>query len=316
MSHLVLVPLDGSKFSESALPTALTIARRWNGELEIVTVQEDPSMLAQEALQLPTHGWFERYIGEVADRVQEEEGFPVHTTVLKGIPAEATHNHAAERGVDLIVMATHGRGPMSRFWLGSTADGLVRRSTIPILLLRPCEESSGTKADFNPRRVLVPLDGSDESEAILNHALALAGDSQPEFDILKVYPHPKAFASSYLPHTAQVNADVLEEGRAAAVEYVEEHAATLIEQGIPATGHVVTDREPAAGILHFAEQSGADLIAMCTHGRGGVSRMVLGSVTDKVIRGAQIPILVCHPLDLEHLSAAGDRHSHLHSTSD
>ncbi len=305
MSHLILVPLDGSKFSESALPTALTIAHRWNADLEIVTVQEDPSMLAQEVLQLPTHGWFERYIGEVADRVQEETSFPVRATVLKGSPAVATHNHAAERGVDLIVMATHGRGPMSRFWLGSTADGLIRRSTIPILLLRPCEEGSETMADFNPRRVLVPLDGSGESESILDHALALAGDGQPEFDILKVYPYPKDFASSYLPHTAQVNADVLEEGRAAAAEYVEEHAATLIERGIPATGHVVTDREPAAGILHFAEQSGSDLIAMCTHGRGGVSRLVLGSVTDKVIRGAQIPILVCHPLDVGALLGRG-----------
>ena len=133
----------------------------------------------------------------------------------------------------------------------------------------------------------------------------MAGDGQPEFDILKVYPYPKAFASSYLPHTAQVNADVLEEGRAAAAEYVDEHAARLIDRGIPATGHVVTDREPAAGILHFAEQSGADLIAMCTHGRGGVSRMVLGSVTDKVIRGAQIPILVCHPLDVGALLGRG-----------
>ena len=292
MSHRVLVPLDGSKFSESVLPTALAIARRWNAELEIVTVQEDPSMLAHDLLLLPAHGWFEQYLGEVAYRVQEEAGFPVRATVLKGSPAVATHNHAAERGVDLIVMATHGRGPMSRFWLGSTADGLIRRSTIPMLLLRPCEEGSGTKADFNPRRVLVPLDGSGESESILNHALALAGDGQPEFDILKVYPYPKGFVSSYLPHTAQVNADVLEEGRAAAAEYVEEHAATLIERGIPATGHVVTDREPAAGILHFAEQSGSDLIAMCTHGRGGVSRLVLGSVTDKVIRGAQIPTLI------------------------
>ncbi len=297
MSRLVLVPLDGSRFSESALPAALTIARRWNAQLEIVTVKEDQSMLAHEVLQLPSHGWFEQYIEEVAERVDGEADFKVRATVLKGSPPEAIQNHAAERGVDLVVMATHGRGPMSRFWLGSTADGLIRRSTIPILLLRPCEEGSKTKADFDPRRVLVPLDGSDESESILAHALALAADGETKFDILKVYPYPKDFASSYLPHTAQVNADVLEEGRAATIRYVEKHAATLIERGIPATGHVVTDREPAAGILHFAKQSGADLIAMCTHGRSGVSRFVLGSVTDKVIRGAQIPTLVCHPHD-------------------
>ncbi len=268
MSHLVLVPLDGSEFSESALPVAIAISRRWNARLEIVTVQTDPSMLAHDLLELPSYGWFEQYIEEVAERVHGEAGFTVRATVLKGSPAEAIQNHAAARGVDLIVMATHGRGPMSRFWLGSTADGLIRRSTIPILLLRPREDAPGTKPDFNPRRVLVPLDGSDESEAILTHAVALAGNGQTEFDILRVSPYPKDFASSYLPHTVRVNADLLERGRAAAAEYVEEEAATLIERGIAATGHIVTDRGPAAGILHFAEQSGADLIAMCTHGRG------------------------------------------------
>ncbi len=186
---------------------------------------------------------------------------------------------------------------MSRFWLGSTADGLIRRSTIPILLLRPCEEGPPPKPDFNPGRVLVPLDGSDESEAILAHAVALAGNVETQFDIVRVYPYPKDFASSYLPHTARVNSNMLERGRTAAAEYVKEEATTLSERGICATGHIVPDREPAAGILHFAERSGADLIAMSTHGRGGVSRLVLGSVTDKVIRGAQIPILVYHPND-------------------
>ena len=86
-----------------------------------------------------------------------------------------------------------------------------------------------------------------------------------------------------------MNADVLEEGRAAAADYVEGQAARLIERGIPTTGHVVTDGEPAAGILHFAEESGAGLIAMCTHGRSGVSRLVLGSVTDKVHSGRSDP---------------------------
>jgi nucleotide-binding universal stress UspA family protein len=295
MSSLVLVPLDGSKFSESALPTALTIARRWNARLEIVTVKEDPSMLAREVLELPSHGWFEQYISQVAQRVQEEDCFTVQTTVLMGSPPEEIQNHAAERGVDLVVMATHGRGPMSRFWLGSTADGLIRRSTIPVLLMRPREEEAGTPPEFKPRRVLVPLDGSDESEAILAHALTLAGNGETEFDLLRIFPYPKEVASSYLPQTVQVNVDELERGRAKAMEYVEAEAAKLTERGIPAKGHVVTDREPAAGILHFAEESGAELIAMCTHGRRGVSRFVLGSVTDKVIRGVEVPTLVCHP---------------------
>jgi nucleotide-binding universal stress UspA family protein len=297
MSHLVLVPLDGSAFSESALPAAIAVARRDDALLEIVSVHEDPLMLVHEFVQLPQDGWFERYVQEVAERVRGEAGIEVRETVLEGSPVEAIQNHAVARGVDLIVMATHGRGPMSRFWLGSTADGLIRQSTVPILLLRPREEGAGTQPDFNPRRVLVPLDGSNESEAILTQALALAGNGATQFDIVRVYPYPTGFASSYLPHTAQVNSDVFETGRTAAAEYVEEKAATLSERGISATGHIVTEREPAAGILHFAEQSGTDLIAMSTHGRGGVSRLVLGSVTDKVIRGTQIPILVYHPND-------------------
>ena len=295
MSHLVLVPLDGSKFSESALPTALAIARRWDARLEIVTVQEDRSMLAHDLLELSSREWFEQYVKDVAERVHAEACFAVTATVLKGSSAEAIQNHAAARGVDLVVMATHGRGPMSRFWLGSTADGLIRRSTIPILLLLPSEEGLGAPAEFNPRKVLVPLDGSVESEAILTHVLALAGDGGAELDVLRVYPHQETYASSYLPHTAQVNADELERGRTEAVENVEEEAAWLVEHGIPATGHVVAGTAPATAILDFAERSGADLIAMSTHGRGGVSRLVLGSVTDKVIRGTQIPTLVYHP---------------------
>ena len=298
MSRLVLVPLDGSEFSESALPPAVTIAQRWNAGLEILIVHESLPMLEYDLWPLASREWIEDYIEKAATRIKEETGMTVSSMVLDGSPAEAIQNHAAAREADLIVMATHGRGPMSRFWLGGTADGLIRRSTIPILLLRPWEGAVGDQPEFRPRKVLVPLDGSDESEAILTHAVAVAGDCKTEFDILRVYPHAGSYGSSYLPHTVQLNADVLAEARSAATEYVEEKAEELVERGVSAIGSVVADTGPAAGILHFAEKSGADLIAMSTHGRGGVSRLVLGSVTDKVIRGAQIPTLVHHPHDV------------------
>jgi nucleotide-binding universal stress UspA family protein len=185
---------------------------------------------------------------------------------------------------------------MSRFWLGSTADALIRHSTFPILLLRPTADvDPGLAQDFNPRKVLIPLDGSKEGEAILGPALSLADDPEAHVSLLRVFPYPEEFASSYLPHTIQVNAQLLKEGEAAAKEYVDTQAARLSERGIEATGHVTVDASPAAGILHFAGRTGADLIAMSTHGRGGVSRVLLGSVTDKVIRGAEIPMLVYHP---------------------
>jgi nucleotide-binding universal stress UspA family protein len=116
--------------------------------------------------------------------------------------------------------------------------------------------------------------------------------------LLRVFPYPEEFASSYLPHTIQVNAELLKEGEAAAKEYIDAQTAALRERGINATGHVCVDASPASGILHFADRTESDLIAMSTHGRGGVSRLLLGSVTDKVLRGAQIPMLVYHPHDV------------------
>ena len=297
MSRLILVPLDGSEFSEAVLQTGIDLARRWGARLEVVTVHEAVPALDHDLWESASLEWSERYIEEVADRVKEEVGFTVPGTTLNGSPAQAIQHHVEARGVDLVVMATHGRGAMSRFWLGSTADGLVRHSTVPILLLRPDEDAPDQVADFEPKRVLVPLDGSQESEAILSHAVDLAADEDTEFDLLRVYPYPRDLASSYLPHTVQLNTNVFEEGRKAAEEYVTEEARKLVDRGLSAKGHLVTEGSPASGILHFAERSDADLIAMSTHGRGGVSRLVLGSVTDKVVRGARIPTLVYHPHD-------------------
>ena len=295
MSRLILVPLDGSEFSESVLDTAIDLARRWGARLEIATVHEAVPALDHDLWESASREWSERYIEEVADRIQDEADLTVPATSLDGSPAQAIQHHALARGVDLIVMATHGRGPMSRFWLGSTADGLVRHSTVPILLLRPDEDAPGRMPSFEPRKVVVPLNGSPESEAILSHAIALVGDEGTEFDLVRVYPYAKDFSSSYLPHTVQMNTDLLEERRKAAEEYIQAETDELVKQGLSAKGHVVVDESPATGILDFAKRTGADLIAMSTHGRGGVPRLVLGSVTDKVVRGAQIPTLVCHP---------------------
>ena len=299
MSRLILVPLDGSEFSESALAPALAIARRWEARLEILTVHEAGPTLDHDLWETASREWSERYTEDVAKRIKEEAEGIVAATVLSGTAAEAIQRHVEARGGDLVVMATHGRGPMSRFWLGSTADALVRNSTFPILLLRPTEDvRPSLRGDFDPKKVLVPLDGSDEGEEILAHALALADDPEAVFTLLRVFPYPEEFASSYLPHAIQLNADLLKEGEAVAREYIHKQAATVGERGINVTGHVSVDASPAAGILHFAERTGADLIAMSTHGRGGVSRMLLGSVTDKVVRGAQIPMLVHHPHDV------------------
>ena len=192
MSRLILVPLDGSEFSESALAVALSIARRWEARLEVLTVHEAVPTLDHDLWETASREWSEKYIASVAERIKEEAGGTVASTALSGTTSEAIQHHVEARGGDLVVMATHGRGPMSRFWLGSTADALVRHSSFPILLLRPTEGATlKPTEDFSPKKVLVPLDGSRESEAILTHALEIADDPEEMVSLLPRLPLPR-----------------------------------------------------------------------------------------------------------------------------
>src|SRR5262249_2278187 len=147
--HSVLVPLDGSRFGEQALPLALSIARRANISVDLVTVHVPPaSMFAETAVGFestldPRVREQERaYLDGVSDRIRAVSTVHVRSVILDGAVAETIRAHAQKIKADLIVMTTHGRGPLSRFWLGSVADQLVRRSPIPVLLVPPANGTS------------------------------------------------------------------------------------------------------------------------------------------------------------------------------
>jgi nucleotide-binding universal stress UspA family protein len=139
------------------------------------------------------------------------------------------------------------------------------------------------------------VDGSEEGDAILTPALALGKACDSDFVLLHVSGFTEEFTSSYLPHTVQINEETLEEERKKAEDDIAARVERLSSEGVEVTGQVVLDNSPSTGVLHFAAQHDIDLIAMATHGRGRVARMVLGSVTDKVLRGAHHPVLVCRP---------------------
>src|SRR5262249_16119135 len=142
MYHSVLVPLDGSRFGEQALPLALSIAQRANISVDLVTVHVPLAGMFAE-----TAAGFEStlnprileqqraYLDGVSDRVRAVSTAHVRSVLLDGTVAETIRAHAQTTKADLIVMTTQGRGPLSRFWLGSVADRLVRRSPIPVLLV-------------------------------------------------------------------------------------------------------------------------------------------------------------------------------------
>jgi nucleotide-binding universal stress UspA family protein len=293
MYRSILVPLDGSLPSEQSLPYVMTLARRSGAALQLAYVHT-PLLVGEGTMYLGTPDvqlWEEekKYLLSLADRLKKAGLEKVSAHVLEGPIAETLQEHALGNGCDLIVMTTHGRGPVSRFWLGSVADQLVHRVPMPLLLIRTREEVPPPIREPEARNVLVALDGTPTAEQILQPAGVLAKLMGASCTLLRVVP-------SVVPHVvyteAAVDAALADKLRAEAHVYLQRVADSLREQGFAVQTRIIAHAHPATAILNEAASGEYDLLALETHGRRGLPRLFLGSVADKVVRGASIPVLV------------------------
>lgn len=289
----ILVPLDGSGFAEAALPLALALSKKTKAGMHLVTVVEPLPAFAYEEWESAAKDWSEEYIENVAERVREETDAEVTTAMHCGHVVELLMGEVSERKADVVVMATHGRGALSRAWLGSVADGFMRRAEVPVVFVRPEEgEPPATVAAADLETILVPLDGSELSESALAYATELGELFGSAYHLTRVVAYPVDIASPYLPTTVQLNQEILTEAKKAAAEYLEAHADRMRRRGLRVTTSVAVDAQAGNGILLEADAVGCDLIAMATHGRKGVGRLVMGSAADKVLRGTHVPLLL------------------------
>jgi len=309
VSYRIVVPLDGSGFGEHALPVALSLATRTRGTVNLVTVAVPQSEPASPGRDIPGEAFVERgvhhaerYLQDVATRIRST-GFegPIHQDVLPpGNAARTLVRHMADLEVDLAIMTTHGRGPLRRAWLGSTTDGVIRRSPCPVLILRPTAPEDSVPTDpvdlsARPdllRTILVPLDGSEAAERGMDPlATLLADGSSATLHLMRVVPPFISAGSPYLPMAIREMSEheLVEE---AATGYLERVATHLALAETQVRVHVVTAGQPVAAILETAEAEQATLIAMSSSGRGGTARLLLGSVADKVVRSASCPVLL------------------------
>jgi nucleotide-binding universal stress UspA family protein len=296
----IIVPVDGSGFGEIALPKALGIACKSGGEVRVVTVitplpgsdvsEEDQAnederlTLARTQAQDYMSGLQKRVILSGCD-------VPISCHVEVGSVVEAVDSHTREAGADLLVMTTHGWGPLKRAWIGSVADGLLRRTPCPILVLRPQEGEELVLEETKFQHLLVTLDGSPESREILPFARSMAEVSGCRTTLLRVIPPHFPLSSPFTSHTTH-QFQGLDGEEKSARGALEEEAADLRAHGLTVEIATLPGVPAAEGILEFANENGVDVIAMATHGRGGVARLVLGSVADKVIRGGNFPVLL------------------------
>jgi nucleotide-binding universal stress UspA family protein len=303
MFQTILVLLDGSRFGEQALPLALTVARRASAKLRIVhnhvpplPVHPDSVLASDPALETKSRKQERAYLEAVANKLTAAGAGPVATALVDGPVLAALCTHVAETTADLVVMTTHGRGPLARFWLGSVADGLVRRLAVPLLLVRPGEpeeDEADLKQDQVLRHLLIPLDGTPHAEAILRPALALGALMGAAYTLVRVI-EPVPVVGLDVPGYAAAGVDeaLVERLQTQSHDYLNRVAGRLREQGAKVQTQVIVNQLAPGAILSEAVTRRHDAIALETHGRGGLSRLFLGSVADKVVRGATVPVLV------------------------
>jgi nucleotide-binding universal stress UspA family protein len=304
MLDQLLVTLDGSDFGEQALPFARAIAEKTGASVNLshVSCCEPPTDLLQNTPFQYEGVSMEAYLDKHADRQRrylleretalkaELPGNRICSALLEGYVTEAVERHAREIGASLIVMTTHGRTGVSRAWLGSVADSLVRNSNFPLLVIRPLEDGeSFPTARFE--HFLVPLDGSEVGESILAPAAELGKAMGARFTLLHVVSPQVIMGARVSP----LPSGQLEKRQETAEAYLSAVAGRLAADGMEVRWKIESHFAPARAILQAAEKENVDLVAIATHGYTGMKRAILGSVTDKVLRGAQWPLLLRRP---------------------
>ncbi len=300
MYSSIVVPLDGSAFGNHALPVALALAVRSDAAVHLVHVLEpivvpDGGPMYATRLFNDLRREMRSDLTAIAAQLTRDTSLWVDTEFLDGPVVPTLQRYLTDRRHDLVVMMTHGRGGLSRAWLGSVADGLLRHAPVPLLLMR--EETEWLSDPVEPffRRVLVPLDGSAMAEEVLDHVVSLGTPEATVYALLTVVVPPLMLEYPSADSDAVTERSDVERQRDAALAYLTSVATELRETGALVEVRVEVHERPAQAILDSADQQHVDLIALSTHGRGAVSRLFQGSVADKVVRGATVPVLVFRP---------------------
>ncbi len=284
----ILVPQDGSPASASILPYVTHLARNLGARITLLTVLEPPPPSRRAA---ETEGPAEAHaaLRRQAERCRDA-GTEVTTQVVTGRPAAEIVRQVREGHADLVAMGTRGHSGLRRGLLGSVTDEVVRTSPAPVLAISPRAAERFGRAHHHPTGITVPLDGSALAEGILPHAEALAKALSLELQLLRVVP-PSALVA-YSGDGAPVDTVAIqEELEQEAADYLAEVARGLAQRGVKSSS-LVGRGAPALAIADQLNTTPDHLAAICTHGRSGVGRMLIGSVADYVIRSAGVPVLV------------------------
>jgi nucleotide-binding universal stress UspA family protein len=308
MYKKMLVPLDGSKLAEVVLPYAKELAGRLDLDLVFLYVCSP-----HESEALPVYQAYVEHAAEIVKlqsrEVQHKTGAPSGSKVVEtyaevtvGYAAEEILRYVNEKGIDLILMATHGRSGIKRWAIGSNADKVLRASEVPVWLVGVGLSEDIVHDNWPYRTILIPLDGSPAAESVLPHVETLARQRGSklvkevvllrvceQYFIMADYPQA-GMPLSLSEHVKRLTDHVRRE----AEQYLERIQQHLAHAGLKVTCEVLMGK-PANEIIDYAHKNSPNLIVMATHGHSGISQGEYGRVAYKVLRGVSSSILMVRP---------------------
>ena len=331
MFKRIIVPLDGSNRAERAIPIAARIARASEGSIILLSIVTIPLEIGSQVI--PLSGFSSttldndinaatNYLAAIARR-DELDGIGLKMKVLTGSAAQKILDVVEEEQADLIVMCSHGITGIKRLMLGSVAEKVARHSTVPLLVLRQdgSVPASSYPDHLRPLRAvvaIVALDGSALAEAALMPAaslvMALAAPARGSLQLTRVVKLPIKVSESAEQSKHSYSESMGPHLKDQAIREAKTYLGNLVEQlrqgplkdaDLTLTWSVATGKDVAETLIRAAETGediegsevfgGCDLMVLATHGRGGLERWVLGSVTEHILGATRLPMLIVRP---------------------
>jgi nucleotide-binding universal stress UspA family protein len=300
--NTIMVPTDCSGFDREAIRVALRLAARSSATVRLVRVLSNAAYFGIGAATdgiVASPDSFRRArdtalaeLYALAAECRSTTSAEVSIALEQGPVADTLAGYANRNDVDLIVISSHGRSGLSRLSLGSVTDSLIRRTTVPVLVVKASASYLNPQVGEPFMRILVPLDGSALAEQVIPRIVTLATLDGAELVLLFVLkPRDNSQQSG-----ANGDAPWWEKDVAAAQSYLFRIAANLRRRGFLVSTDIVIGENVAEEIAGYASREQADLIGIATHGRGGLARVLRGSVSDALTRLARTSVLVFHPI--------------------
>jgi nucleotide-binding universal stress UspA family protein len=300
---VVLAPVDGSTRALHAVPWAAKLAGPDGTVILLRVVPPQPEYAeslfsfvgAEERVREIQDAWTRTAKADMdeAEALLSGSGVTVEQMVAEGEPDEEIVAAAARRGVQMIAMASHGRGAVGRAIFGSVADRVARTAPVPVLILRPPDEDVVPSVAVS--RIVVPLDGSEIAARALPVASELAEHLAAPVHVIRAVdaalslPMASGVFGAGPVVDANVTDQIWEEAEAEARSTVTAAVSQLQSEGVDASGGIVIG-SPFFAISEAIEPG--DLLTLTSHGRGGVRRWLLGSVAEKLVREAKAPVML------------------------